>query len=201
MSEPSTYSTSECTMLCGWITTSIAAAGRSKSQRASITSSPLFIMVAESTEILRPITQVGCAQACAGVTASSDSSGAARNGPPEAVSTMRRTAFASERHWNTALCSLSTGTMVAAPSRAARMRSGPAMTSASLLASSTRLPARAAASVDASPAAPTIAAIATSQRLSVATCSSASAPKRSSVPWLRKSAASFASGRKPASTA
>ena len=38
------------------------------SQQASITSSPLFIMVAESTEILRPITQFGWAQACAGVT-------------------------------------------------------------------------------------------------------------------------------------
>ena len=45
-------------------------------------------MVAESTEILRPITQLGCAQACSGVTAARLSSGAARNGPPEAVSTI-----------------------------------------------------------------------------------------------------------------
>ena len=43
------------------------------------------------------------------------------------------------------------------------MNSGPAITSASLLASSTRLPARAAASVGARPAAPTIAAITASQ--------------------------------------
>jgi hypothetical protein len=48
----------------------------------------LFIMVAESTEILRPITQLGCAHACSGVTAARLSSGAARNGPPEAVRTI-----------------------------------------------------------------------------------------------------------------
>ena len=201
MSEPSTYSTSECTMLCGWITTSIARGATSNSQRASITSRPLFIMVAESTEILRPMTQFGCAQACAGVTASSESSGASRNGPPEAVRTIRRTARTSERHWNTALCSLSTGSNVAPASRAARMRSGPAITSASLFASSTRLPARAAASVEARPAAPTIAAITTSQRLSDATCSSPAPPKSSSVPHCAKAAASAASRGTPESTA
>ena len=38
-------------------------AGRRTASCASITSSPLFIMVAESTEILRPIAQFGCAQA------------------------------------------------------------------------------------------------------------------------------------------
>jgi hypothetical protein len=48
--------------LCGWITTSILSAGAPKSQCASITSRPLFIMVAESTEILRPITQLGWAR-------------------------------------------------------------------------------------------------------------------------------------------
>src|SRR6185503_15100364 len=51
MSEPSTYSTSEWMMLCGWITTSMARGATSNSQRASITSRPLFIMVAETTEI------------------------------------------------------------------------------------------------------------------------------------------------------
>ena len=35
---------------------------------ASISSSPLFISVAESTEILAPIDQLGCATACSGVT-------------------------------------------------------------------------------------------------------------------------------------
>ena len=59
MIEPSTNSTIECTIDCGWITTSIASAGTSNSQRASITSSPLFISVAESIVILRPIRHVG----------------------------------------------------------------------------------------------------------------------------------------------
>ena len=53
-------------MLCGWITTSIRSGARSNRKCASITSSALFIIVAESTEILRPITQFGCAQACVG---------------------------------------------------------------------------------------------------------------------------------------
>jgi hypothetical protein len=51
-----------------------------------MTSKPLFIMVAESTEILRPITHLGCATACSGVICVSASSGVVRNGPPEAVS-------------------------------------------------------------------------------------------------------------------
>ena len=80
--------TIEWMMLCGWITTSMRSGGRSNSQRASITSSALFIIVAESTEILRPITQFGCAQAWSGVTPPSVAGSRVRNGPPEAVSTM-----------------------------------------------------------------------------------------------------------------
>ena len=49
-------------MLCGWMTTSICSGGTPNSQCASITSRPLFISVAESTLILRPIFQVGWAQ-------------------------------------------------------------------------------------------------------------------------------------------
>ncbi len=48
-------------------------------------------MLAESTEIFRPIDQFGCAQACSGVTEASCFSGVSRNGPPEAVSRIRRT--------------------------------------------------------------------------------------------------------------
>ena len=77
--------------LSGWITTSIASRGTPNSQCASITSSPLFIIVAESTLILRPITQFGCAHASSGVTRASSASGRVRNGPPDAVSRMRRT--------------------------------------------------------------------------------------------------------------
>src|SRR5690606_34024798 len=52
----------------------------------------------------------------------------------------------------------STGTMQAPPSRAAAISNSPASTSDSLLANSRRLPARAAARVESSPAAPTMAA-------------------------------------------
>ena len=58
---------------------------------ASISSRPLFIRVAESTEILRPMFQRGCAQACAGVALATASAVQLRNGPPEAVSSRRRT--------------------------------------------------------------------------------------------------------------
>ena len=122
------------------------------SSAASMSSRPLFISVAESTEILRPITQFGCAQACSGVHAASFSVGQSRNGPPDAVSSTRLTPFGGSparvsdgRHWKIALCSLSTGSSVAPASRAALISSGPAITSDSLLAISRRLPALAAA--------------------------------------------------------
>ena len=66
------------------------AAGAPNSQCASITSSPLFIIVAESTEILRPIRQFGCAQASSGVTRARSSGARVRNGPPDAVRMSRR---------------------------------------------------------------------------------------------------------------
>ena len=43
----------------GWTRTSIRSAPIPKSHRASITSSPLFIIVAESMVILAPIDQFG----------------------------------------------------------------------------------------------------------------------------------------------
>ena len=43
----------------GWITTSIPLGGVANSKQASINSSPLFIMVAESTEIFCPMDQLG----------------------------------------------------------------------------------------------------------------------------------------------
>src|SRR5690606_5235769 len=57
--EPSRYSTMECTTLWGWITTWMRSIGMENSQCASMTSSPLFSMVAESTEILRPMRRLG----------------------------------------------------------------------------------------------------------------------------------------------
>ena len=51
--------------------------GRPNRKCASITSSPLFASVAESTVIFGPMRQVGCASACSGVTSSSSTAGAA----------------------------------------------------------------------------------------------------------------------------
>ncbi|MNT52153.1 hypothetical protein D3C72_1891640 [compost metagenome] len=61
-------------------------AGAPNSQCASMTSRPLFIMVAESTEILRPMTQLGWAQAWSGEISCSVAGSRVRNGPPDAVS-------------------------------------------------------------------------------------------------------------------
>ena len=148
-----------------------------------MSSSPLFMSVAESTEILRPITQFGCAQAASGVTLSSASRGVSRNGPPEAVSSTRLTPGGATparapcgRHWKMALCSLSIGSSVAPERLTAASSSGPAMTRDSLLASSRRLPACAAASVERRPAAPTIAAMTHCTSGSRASSSSAPAP-------------------------
>ena len=113
--------TIEWMMLCGWITTRICSGARSNSQRASMTSSALFIIVAESTEILRPMTQLGWAQASSGVTLCSVAGSRVRNGPPDAVSTMWSMVCGHwlrccGRHWKIAECSLSIGSSVAPPS-------------------------------------------------------------------------------------
>src|SRR4029077_10487219 len=63
LNEPSTNSTSEWTTLEGWITASILEYGRRYSHRASTASNALFTSVAESTVILGPMRQVGCASA------------------------------------------------------------------------------------------------------------------------------------------
>ncbi|MNJ74501.1 hypothetical protein D3C77_714410 [compost metagenome] len=62
-------------------------------------------------------------------------------------------------HWKIALCSLSIGSSTAPLRRTASMNSAPDITSASLLASNTFLPASTAARVGRRPAAPTMAAI------------------------------------------
>ncbi len=80
-----------------------------------------------------------------------------------------------------ALCSLSIGSKVAPLSCTASMNSWPDMTSASLLASKTFLPARAAASDGARPAAPTMAAMTVSVAGLDATAHSAASPKSTSV--------------------
>src|SRR6266853_7002425 len=94
ITDPSAYSTIECTTLCGWTTTWICSGLAPKSHRASMISSPLFIMVAESTEILRPMTQFGWAQASSGVTRCSSARARLLNGPPDPVRRILRTPLA-----------------------------------------------------------------------------------------------------------
>jgi hypothetical protein len=78
-------------------------------------------------------------------------------------------------------CSLSIGSSVAPPCCTACMKSAPPTTSASLLASISRLPARAAAMHGARPAAPTMAAITASTSGCAARSHSACAPVVTSV--------------------
>ena len=149
--EPSANSTMECTIDCGWTTTSMASYGRSNSQCASITSRPLLTSVALLTVTTGPMSHVGWARASAGVTCASSSRRRPRNGPPLAVSTSRRTSSRRppRRHCASAECSESTGTIWSGCARAAT--SGPPATSDSLLASARVRPASSAASVGARP--------------------------------------------------
>src|SRR5687768_15894582 len=93
------------------------------------------------------------------------------------------------RHWCTAQCSESTGTMWPAPGRAsAAWTTGPPAISDSLLASARRRPAASVARVTSRPAKPTTAFTQTSA--SVPMAASASGPARSSVPAGRRAARS-----------
>ncbi len=172
-------------MLSGWIRISIRAAGMSNSQRASITSSPLFIRVAESMVILGPMDQVGWVRACSRVTWLR--SGVVRKGPPEPVSSRRRTSCWRwpRSDWWIALCSLSTGSTEAPCRRAASMQRLPAMTSGSLLATATVTPRRMARSVGLNPTAPTIAVSTTSASGWPATASAPASPHSSSGSGVR----------------
>ena len=65
--------------------TSICSGAMPNKYLASMTSRALFIMVAESTEIFLPITQLGWAQASSGVTAFKVAGARVLKGPPDAV--------------------------------------------------------------------------------------------------------------------
>ena len=95
--EPSVNSTIECTMLCGWMTTSMRSMPMPKSHCASIISSPLLKSVAESMVIFGPISHVGCRSAAASVTWAIWSDGSVRNGPPDAVRMSREISFSPPR--------------------------------------------------------------------------------------------------------
>ena len=117
-----------------------------KSQRASMTSSPLFMRVAESMVIFGPMDQVGWLSASSGVIPAKVSRGRFRKGPPEAVRTRRRTSSGRRpsRHWWSAQCSLSMGRSRPPLAVDCASISSPAITSVSLLARATSLPASSA---------------------------------------------------------
>ena len=141
--EPSTNSTIEWIMLWWWMTTSMFSHGTSNSQRASITSNALFISVAESTVIFGPMFQVGWSSASSGVTFARSSGARPRNAPPDAVMMRRdtRSGGSPRRHCQMAFGSLSTGSISAPLAFAAAASRPPAMTTPSLFASATFLPA------------------------------------------------------------
>ena len=156
---PSQNCTALWTIDCGCTSTCIFSAGTPKSHRASITSKPLFIIVAESMVIFAPISHVGCFRASAAVTVAICSLLKRRNGPPDAVRRIFSTALSPSPTmlWNIAECSLSTGSMRTRCSMARRHISSPATTSVSLLARHIVLRARMACIVGESPAKPTMA--------------------------------------------
>ena len=124
--------------------------------------------VAESMVILGPIDQLGCASACSEVTAARSAALRPRKGPPDPVSSSSSSAASPPplpatpalapppaMHWNSALCSLSTGRIGEPLRRAASRTNGPPATMLSLLASASVAPASSVAMVARSPAAPT----------------------------------------------
>ena len=120
-------------------------------------------MVAESTEILAPMLQLGWATAWLRRDARhlGAASGGGTGRPRRSGSAARCCSWRSPRSaWKIALCSESTGSSTA-PLRAhlGSISSAPAQTRHSLVASATMAPRRTAASVGSRPAAPTIAAI------------------------------------------
>ncbi len=111
------------------------------------------------------------------------SSGQARKGPPDAVSSSSSTASLRSKSntWNIALCSESTGNKVAPCRPTSRITRSPALTRHSLLAKAITAPRRTAAISGFSPAAPTIAAMTQSAGRSAAEIT-ASGPAATSIP-------------------
>ncbi|CAI8251437.1 MAG: Uncharacterised protein [Prochlorococcus marinus str. MIT 9313] len=135
-----------------------------------MTSSPLFIKVAESTVILRPMLQLGWLVASAMVAFSRSFADQSRKAPPDAVSWMWRSpgvgtpvdrrAFSAQgvpcRHWKMAECSESAGSSLLPLRFNSGSTTGAAAIRVSLLARARSLPALIAASVGSSPAQPTM---------------------------------------------
>ena len=167
MVAPSTNSTMEWTTDCGCTTTAMSAGATSNRRCASMSSSPLLTRVEELTVTTGPIVQVGCARACSAVTAARSARARPRKGPPEAVSTRRRTSLRpvttglvspfswrpEARAWAMAECSESTGTTCPSRRTACRTRAPPT-TRDSLFARARRAPVASAARVGRRPTEP-----------------------------------------------
>ena len=153
--------------------------GTANRRCASITSRPLFTIVAELIVTNGPMSQLGCVRAWLTVTCASSSSVEVRKAPPDAVSTSRETSCSvpARRHCASAECSESTGTSW--PGWASAVTKVPPITNDSLLANATVLPATSAAMVDGKPTAPASALSTTSTR-SAQTLPNASVPTRNS---------------------
>ena len=152
LTAPSPNCTIEWITERGWMTTSICSGRSPNSQRASITSKPLFISEAESIVTFAPMHQLGWFNASSTLTRSSSSAGRCRNGPPDAVRITFSTAECSPvRHWKMAECSESTGMIGARCSADSLVTISPATTRHSLLASATFLPCFSALTVGNSP--------------------------------------------------
>ena len=124
-----------------------------------------------------PITQVGWARACSGVTCASCSREKPRKGPPDAVniSFLTSDGAPARRHCARAECSESTGTIW--PGAAASVTSFPPTMSDSLLARAKILPVRKVASVGAKPIEPVMPLITTSASVDSTSWVAASAPR------------------------
>ena len=152
----------------------------SNSQRASITSNPLFIIVAESTVIFCPIFQLGCFSAWAMLTWSSRPERRAQKRPAGS----RQDNFVDFAAL-IALQALKNRTVLAIDGQktnslffAASTNISPAMTNASLLARAISLPASKPVRQGIKPAPPTIAASTTSTSGADATAAAPASPYR-----------------------
>ena len=157
--------------------------------------------VDESIVIFGPIFQVGCASASSRVTSPSSSSLRPRKGPPDAVMSSRATSsgrLTEFKHWWTAQCSESTGTISAPGGARARWTIGAPAISDSLLARARRRPDSSAAMVTGSPANPTTPF--TTMSAAVAAAIRPSGPATTSVPAGTSSASFVASPASPIAT-
>jgi hypothetical protein len=123
-----------------------------------------------------PMSQVGWASASAGVTSASSARVRPRNGPPEAVSTSRRTSSGVPERSACAMaeCSESTGTIW--PGAASLVTRSPPTIRDSLLASASVVPRSSTASVGARPTDPVMPLSTTSASTSRTNCTASSMP-------------------------